>query len=274
MSLSENDSLLRIALVIEYHGADFHGWQLQKKPAVPTVAGLLTEALSKIANHPVHLYCAGRTDAGVHATHQVVHFETSAYRPLRAWIAGVNTHLPKTISVKWAKEVGSDFHARFSAQSRTYQYLIHNASVRSSFLINQVTLVNAKLDVEKMHQAGQDLLGEHDFSGFRASGCQSFSSHRNMMKIDIKRQGVFVLAEIQANAFLLHMVRNIMGVLIDIGIGVNPVSYAADVLASKDRTQASKTAPAAGLYLIGVEYPLHFNMLSSRSDLGFWSDRV
>lgn len=250
----------RVALCVEYNGSAFFGWQIQRKPAVRTVQAELEKALSKVADTPISVVCAGRTDAGVHATSQVVHFENSACRSEQAWIRGVNTHLPDDIVVKSAKGVDEQFHARFSALSRTYHYVILNTDIRSPVLANKATLVFERLDEVTMHTAAQSLLGEHDFSGFRAAGCQSHSSHRFMENITVSRQGDFVVTSLRANAFLLHMVRNIMGVLIDIGIGKSPQSYCGEVLRGKDRTKASKTAPACGLYLTGVGYDDEYNL--------------
>lgn len=245
----------RIALIVEYDGSSFSGWQIQKKPAVPTVQEHLEQALSKIANQTISTICAGRTDAGVHACAQTVHFETSANRPLKAWIDGVNTYLPASIVVRWAGAVADDFHARFSAVKRTYRYVILNQALRSSVLANKVTWVRDTLNVELMHKAAQDLLGELDFSAYRASGCQSSTPFRFMESITVRRQGDFVVTELTANAFLLHMVRNIMGVLIEIGKQQKPVSWAKAVLETKDRTQAGLTAKPDGLYLVKAHYP-------------------
>lgn len=250
----------RIALIVEYDGSHYNGWQIQKKPAVPTVQEVLESALSKIAATPIQVFCAGRTDAGVHAAAQVVHFESSNIRPLRAWVQGVNTHLPASVVVHWAGEVTEDFHARFSATKRTYRYIILNREIRSPTLAGKVTLVKQPLDGQKMQQAGQYLLGELDFSAYRAAGCQSNTPFRFMESIQVTRQGDFVITELTANAFLLHMVRNIMGVLIPIGIGEKPVEWAQEVLLSKDRTQAGLTAKPDGLYMVKAHYPEQFGL--------------
>ncbi len=250
----------KIALCIEYDGSQFYGWQIQRKPPVITVQGELEKALAFVANREVKVYCAGRTDARVHATNQVVHFENDVARSEQAWIRGVNARLPDNIAVKWAVGVDEPFHARFSAQTRTYHYIIHNTDIRSPILHNKVTLVYEKLDAGRMHQAAQALLGEHDFSGYRAAGCQSHSSHRRMDVINVVRQGDFIVTTLTANAFLLHMVRNIMGTLIDIGSEKKKVDWAKEVLEAKDRTLASKTAPACGLYLTQVAYDESFKL--------------
>lgn len=249
-----------MALGVEYDGTDFYGWQIQKKPPVKTVAGELTRAVSTIANQPIKLHCAGRTDSGVHGTGQVVHFETTAIRPEKAWVNGVNTKLPSSIRVKWVRAVPEDFHARFSAQSRTYHYVIYNAPVRSAVLANKVTFCDQPLDQNAMHRAAQSLIGEQDFSGFQAAGCQSHSSFRNVTDVKIERKQDFVIMKITANAFLLHMVRNIMGALMDVGLNIQPESWLETILASKDRSTGSKTAPASGLYLTSVAYDTAFGL--------------
>lgn len=250
----------RIALLVEYDGAHYSGWQIQKKPAVPTVQENLEAALSRIANHAVSVICAGRTDAGVHACAQTVHFDTDAKRPMKAWLEGVNTYLPKDIAVKVAAPVSNEFHARFSAVKRTYRYIVVNQPVRSAVLAGKVTWVREPLDAALMNEAAQALLGELDFSAYRASGCQSNTPFRFMESIQVHRRGHFIVTELTANAFLLHMVRNIMGVLIAIGKGEKPVQWAKQVLDSKDRTQAGLTAKPDGLYLVKAHYPAVFSL--------------
>lgn len=244
----------RVALAVEYDGSGFHGFQIQTRPKVPTVQGALAEAVSFVANETIQLYCAGRTDAGVHATRQVVSFSTGVTRSEMAWVRGVNARLPDSIAVTDAFSVSDDFHARFSAKARTYRYVIYNAPLRSPFLHGKVTHIDMPLNNAAMHQAAQSLVGEHDFSGFRASGCQSLSAFRHVDWIRINRSGDFIYADIKANAFLLHMVRNIMGVLIDIGLGYRPLHYAAEVLEGRDRSLGSVTAKPQGLYFVGVDY--------------------
>lgn len=243
---------MRIALGVEYNGRFFYGWQ--KQPNLLTVQGCLEEALSKIANESIEVYGAGRTDAGVHATGQVVHFNSTSQRNFRAWIMGTNTHLPVGISVHWAKEVDELFHARFSAQFRCYQYIIYNNTVRPAILASQVSWFYEPLDIKLMHAAAQHFLGEHDFSSFRSAECQSKTAVRNVQKIDIHRQGDFVIIEIQANAFLHHMVRNIVGVLKKVGTGDEIPAWTQNVLEARDRRAAAETAPPDGLYLIKVGY--------------------
>lgn len=250
----------RVALCVEYDGTAFSGWQAQLSPALKTVQESLEAVLSRIADHPVRLICAGRTDAGVHGSGQVVHFDARFERPLKAWVRGANSMLPDSIAVHWAQAVPDTFHARFSAQSRRYLYSISNAPVRRAMLAGRVSLHREPLDAERMHAAGQLLLGERDFSAFRGAGCQSRTPMREVQRLQVQRYGDLVLIDIEANAFLLHMVRNITGVLLAIGDGRRPVDWAAEVLEGRDRTRAAATAPPDGLCLYQVRYPEHFNL--------------
>lgn len=243
---------MRIALGIEYNGSDFRGWQRQEN--LPTVQGYLTTALSKIANEPLMVFCAGRTDAGVHALGQVVHFDTSAVRPLRAWILGTNKELPPEIAVKWAVPVDDDFHARFSAISRRYRYLIYNHPARPAIFARRLTWHYDVLNTATMQKAAHYLIGEHDFSSFRSSECESKTPMRNMQQIVINRYNDLISIEMEANAFLHHMVRNIVGVLMRIGAGFEEPEWMEAVLHAKDRTKAAMTAPPDGLYLWSVKY--------------------
>lgn len=253
---------MRIALGIEYDGARFYGWQRQKD--VPSVQAHLEEALSKIANGlSIDVQCAGRTDAGVHGTGQVVHFDVDIVRPLKAWTMGVNTQLPDSIAVRWAKEVPDDFHARFSATARRYRYVIYNHPLRPGILRQGVSHYHGELDADLMHQAGQYLLGENDFTSFRAVHCQSKTPWRNIHHINVKRQGAYIVIDIKANAFVHHMVRNITGSLITVGRKEKDPSWIQWLLAAKDRTLASATAKAEGLYLVEVSYPSAFDLPSS-----------
>lgn len=245
----------RVALGVEYNGAEFHGWQRQKKPAVATVQAHLEDALSQVADHPVTVVCAGRTDAGVHATQQVVHFDTTARREVRAWVRGVNSHLPETVRVRWSKSVNADFHARFSALARRYQYVICNTEVKSAIFSRQVTHFRWPLDASLMHAEARCLLGEQDFSSFQAVACQSNTPMRNVHHVAVSRRDHLLVIDIQANAFLLHMVRNIAGVLMAVGAGQQEPGWTRWVLEQKDRNQAGVTAHPQGLYLVGVEYP-------------------
>lgn len=244
---------MRIALGIEYNGHSFYGWQGQR--TLPTIQGKLEEALSLVANEQVFLFCAGRTDANVHATGQVVHFDTRARRHIDAWIWGTNSHLPASIVVRWARQVDYHFHARFTATARRYRYVIYNNPIRPAMLNHRVTWYYYPLDASRMRDAGTHLFGEQDFSSFRSSQCGSKSPMRNVTDFTVMRQGDFVIIEIQANAFLHHMVRNIVGALVKIGSGLKEPDWMLSVLQSRDRRAAAETAPADGLYLTRVFYP-------------------
>ncbi|OOZ40818.1 tRNA pseudouridine(38-40) synthase TruA [Solemya pervernicosa gill symbiont] len=254
---------MKIALGIEYNGSSFHGWQRQR--SVPSVQESIEAALTKVANHPIVVVCAGRTDAEVHATGQVIHFESDAERRERAWMLGSNANLPDGVSVTWAQRVSDDFHARFSATGRRYRYVILNRDSRPGVMSGRVSWIYAPLDANRMHRAAQALLGECDFTSFRAQGCQSNTPWRRLDEIKVTRSGDFVVIEVEANAFLHHMVRNIAGVLIAIGSGDQSVEWAAEVLALRDRTQAGVTAPPHGLYLVKVRYPEQFAIPDSGS---------
>lgn len=249
----------RIALCLSYNGGQYYGWQSQKS-GLPTIQKYLESAISKVANHPVEVVCAGRTDKAVHAAYQVVHFETSAKRSQRAWVFGCNANLPKDISVMWAGAADEAFHARFSATSRRYHYLIYNHPIRPSCFYDAVTWCHYPLDAEKMHQAAQCLVGEHDFTSFRAVGCQSKSPFRFLEFVNVSRFANMVMIDIKGNAFLHHMVRNIAGVLLAVGSGKQPVDWCKAVLDAKDRTAADVTAPPYGLYLTHVDYPDRFSI--------------
>lgn len=253
------EGMQRVALGIEYAGHFFHGFQSQPHDERTVQCGL-EKALSAIANEPIKLVCAGRTDAGVHATNQVVHFDTLAKRIDRAWLRGANAKLPEGISIRWVKNVTPDFHSRFSARSRTYRYVIYNTRTPSALLNNFVTWDRRTLDVALMVEASRALLGEHDFNAYRAVHCQSKNPVRNMKRIDVTRQGDFITIEVEATAFLYHMVRNIVGVLTAIGAGEQPASWAAKVLESRDRCQGGVTAPADGLYLVSIEYDQQYDL--------------
>ena len=248
--------MTRLALGVEYDGSGFRGWQSQNRNCgMRTVQAELERALAQVAAAPVSVVCAGRTDAGVHASAQVVHFDAPNERPERAWTLGVNSRLADDISVAWVRPVGDDFHARFSATGRRYRYLIHNRPLRSALWHQRAAWVYRPLDAEAMHGAGQALLGEHDFSAFRAAGCQSRSPWRNLYALSVSRSGELVGVEVEANAFLHHMVRNIVGVLLAVGSGERPAEWPAEVLAGRDRRRAGVTAPAQGLTLTAVRYP-------------------
>lgn len=249
---------MKIALGVEYQGQNYYGWQRQEK--VKSVQEHLEKALSFVANERIEVFCAGRTDSGVHATGQVVHFETNANRPEKAWVFGGNANLPDDIAIRWGKIVDDDFHARFSATARRYRYVIYNRQQRSAILPFGVTHIHQPLDHQKMHQAGQALLGENDFTSFRAAQCQSNTPFRNVHHLNVYRLGDYVIVDIQANAFLHHMVRNIVGSLVEVGLGNQSVSWLGELLALKNRQFAAPTAKAHGLYLVKAFYPEHFQL--------------
>jgi tRNA pseudouridine38-40 synthase len=244
---------MRIALGIEYDGTDFLGWQRLSHGA--TVQGAVEAALSSVADEPVQVTCAGRTDAGVHARCQVVHFDTTAQRSERGWRMGTNSLLPDSIAVRWAKPVSDDFHARFGARARCYRYTMLNRHVRPALDARYVCWERVPLDVEAMHEAAQVLVGEHDFSAFRTAACQARSPMRCVHEIRVARQGERVTVTLRANAFLHHMVRNIVGSLRVIGRGEQPPGWLADVLAGRDRNKAGPTSAAQGLLFVGPLYP-------------------
>lgn len=249
---------MRIALGIEYDGSAAYGWQRQQE--VPSIQQSLEEALSSVANQPIEVFCAGRTDAGVHATNQVVHFETTAIRNERGWTMGVNSNLPDCVAVTWAKTVSDDFHARFSATARRYRYIIYNSKLRPAILKHGLSHYHCNLDVERMHEAAQCLLGERDFSSFRAVQCQSKTPFRNIHHVRVTRMQQYVVVDIKANAFLHHMVRNIVGCLIEIGSEKKSIEWLKEVLEAKDRTKAAATAKPGGLYLVEVDYPEEYSI--------------
>lgn len=244
---------MRIALGLEYDGSRYSGWQRQHH--ADTVQYRLEKALSKIANQPVETVCAGRTDAGVHATNQVVHFDVSQPRQDAAWTLGVNSNLPADIAVRWAKPVDDEFSARFSASARRYRYIIANTRLRPGIHAHGVSHYHQPLDEQAMQAATPALLGEHDFTSFRAAQCQSKSAHRHISHLRVTRRGDFIIVDIKANAFLHHMVRNIVGSLIVIGRHQQPPAWLGELLQAKDRTLAAATAKPGGLYLVAVDYP-------------------
>jgi len=252
---------MRIALGVEYNGTGFIGWQRQDNGR--TVQAAVERALSRIANAPVLTHCAGRTDAGVHACAQVVHFNCAAERPERAWVLGTNSVLPRDVSIQWARTVDEEFHARFSAEARAYRYVICNRATRSGLLAGKVTHIHTPLDAAAMDEAAHYLLGEQDFSSFRAAGCEARHAVREVQAIAVRREGEFVTLTITANAFLQHMVRNIVGTLLPVGRGCREPSWVAQVLAARDRTVAGVTAPPDGLYLVAVRYPARFGLPSN-----------
>ena len=258
---------MRVALGIEYDGRGFCGWQSQ--PAGCGVQDALEQALSGIAGEAVGVVTAGRTDTGVHALHQVVHFDTGAQRPDNAWVRGANALLPDSVAVLWAQPVSEDFHARFSAVSRRYQYLLLNHPVRPALLAGRVGWFHAPLDVEAMRLAAGCLLGEHDFSAFRAAECQAKSPVKQMQRIEIVRRGDFIQFEFTAGAFLHHMVRNLVGSLVYVGKGRHDPAWIGELLASRDRTRAAPTFSPDGLYLAGIGYDAKWKLPETRRILNF-----
>jgi len=249
---------MRIALGIEYDGSRFCGWQTQ--PQGCGVQDALERALSEIAGETVATACAGRTDAGVHALGQVAHFDTSAERPLTAWVRGTNALLPAAVAVVWSRAVSAEFHARYAARSRTYRYVLLNRGVRPAADHGRTGWFHAPLDVQRMQAGAQLLLGEHDFSAFRAAECQARTAVRTLARLDVVRRGDYVIFEACANAFLQHMVRNIVGSLVHVGKGACSPEWLGVVLASRDRARAAPTFEAAGLYLSAVEYEAHWSL--------------
>jgi tRNA pseudouridine38-40 synthase len=249
---------MRVALGVEYDGSGFAGWQWQRDRR--TVQAELESALSRVADQPIRVTCAGRTDAGVHATAQVVHFDTEVYRKSYSWLMGGNSLLPADCRIIWAREVEDGFHARTCAIARHYRYVILNRGMASALHRRQMTRVSRPLSPEAMRKAAGFLVGEHDFSSFRAQGCQSKSPRRFLHFIHVHRVDDRVVIDICANAFLHHMARNIVGVLIDIGAGKQPPGWAADVLAARNRTLGGVTAPPDGLYFAGIQYPDAFDL--------------
>ena len=244
---------VRIALGVEYDGSRFCGWQIQ--PRARTVQACIEEALSRVADQPLRVHCAGRTDTGVHALGQVVHIETDARREARSWVFGANSNLPSDVCVLWARGARADFHARFSAIARRYRYLILNRPARSGLWASKITWERRQLDAERMSAAALCLRGEHDFSAFRSPGCQAKTPVRTIHRIEVRRSGPIVAIDIEANAFLHHMVRNIAGMLLAIGRGEAMIGWAREVLDGRDRTLGGVTAPPEGLYLMAVCYP-------------------
>ncbi len=272
----KNSAARRFALGVEYDGTDFVGWQHQE--GLRSVQDTLETALSRVANHPLTVFCAGRTDAGVHAGGQVVHFDTNSVRSPRSWLLGVNSNLPADVALRWIREVPGDFHARFSARSRTYRYQLLQQSLRPVSCRRTCAWIHSRLDIARMRRAGELLLGEHDFSAFRAAGCQAKSSVRTIKRLEIRTRGSLVWIEIEANAFLYRMVRNIVGSLLVVGKGDASLGWLGKLLQGGDRRAGGPTAPARGLNLLGVDYPERFGVPSCavllEPDFGIDCDRI
>ena len=249
-------SKVRIALGISYNGQAYQGWQSQSSGL--TVQDKLEAALQQFTNHKVSTLCAGRTDAGVHALMQVVHFDTPLERNTNAWLRGTNAGLPHDIAVEWAQEVPATFHCRASASTRRYAYILKESAVRPSVEGGRVGWAFRPLDGIAMREAAQILVGEHDFTSFRASQCQALSPVKNLASVSITQRGAYWRMEFEANAFLHHMIRNIMGCLVQIGFGKQPASWMQEVIDARDRDFAAPTFPPDGLYFLGPRYPAHF----------------
>ncbi len=249
---------MKYAACIEYDGTDYCGWQRLKDS--PSVQEEVEKALSSVANHPIELTCAGRTDSGVHGIGQVIHFESDAIRNEKAWRMGCNTNLPDNIVLRWIQPIDDSFHARFSAQSRRYRYIILNHKIRPALLHKKVCWYRDSLDENRMQNAANRLLGENDFFFFFSAGCQAKHAMRELQKITVSREGKYVYVDIVANAFLHHMVRNIVGSLFEVGDGRREPEWFSELLTIKDRRQAGITAPACGLYFVSVKYPSEFTL--------------
>lgn len=250
----------RYIAAVEYNGRNYFGWQRQRDPVTPGVQNFVEHALTAVAAEDIELVCAGRTDSGVHATQQIVHFDSRANRQPRQWMLGANANLPNDIRLRWVEAAHDEFHARFSATARRYVYVIDNRPVKPGLFVGMHSAFREGLDAELMHQEAQSLLGEHDFSSFRAAGCQAKSPHRTVLAIAVQRKQHLVTVDITANAFLQHMVRNIAGVLMAVGSGKQSPGWTSKVLSQRDRTLAGVTAPPDGLYFVGVHYPEMFNL--------------
>ncbi len=262
---------MRYAACVEYDGSRFSGWQTQKHD-VRTVQEEVEAALSKVASAPISIITAGRTDTGVHATHQVIHFDSSAERSTFAWCRGANRFMAHDVRLLWVQPVDEDFHARFSALARSYRFVIYNSTIQTALHRTLATHEYRALNDKLMLEAGQALLGEHDFSSFRAAGCQAHSPIRTMHRFELHRKGDWLWFDVTANAFLQHMVRNIAGCLIEIGWGKREKEWIDELLEVKDRTKGGVTAPPYGLYLTGVEYPPNFILPSQHRDIAYWGN--
>ena len=259
---------MRIAAIVEYDGSNFSGWQRQDHAR--SVQGAVEEALSKVADEPVQVTVAGRTDAGVHALAQVIHFDTSAARSEYSWVRGANSNLPADVALLWTAPVDDGFHARYSASGRHYHYVILNRPIRPTYLARRVTHEFRLLDVKPMQEAARHLIGEHDFTSFRAAECQAKSPVRELRALEVTRHGELVHVRAHANAFLQHMVRNLAGVLMTIGAGERAPAWAREVLEARDRAAGGVTAAPDGLYLREIDYPDSFRIPRLSRDVGLW----
>ena len=260
--------MIRLAGCVEYCGRNYCGWQRQTHSA--SIQQQIEQALSKVANHPITVVNAGRTDTGVHGIGQVIHFDTTSERTSNEWLRGVNTHLPNDISLIWTHQVGLDFHARFSAKQRHYRYIILNRKASPSYLHGLVTWYYGTLDCLRMQRAARDLVGRHDFSAYRSVRCQSKNPHKEIYELTLRQSGGWIWLDITADGFLHHMVRNIVGVLLRIGARFESVCWAQQVLASHDRKTAGITAAADGLYFVAVDYDAEFGLPDPPKVCQFW----
>ncbi len=259
---------MRIAVGIEYSGVAFSGWQRQGHAL--TIQQVVEDAIGKVADHPVAVVAAGRTDAGVHALQQVAHFDTHADRPVRAWLLGVNSNLPAEVALRWVMPVSDDFHARFRATRRRYRYVIHCRLTHSPLYRNRVTWIHHELDVARMAQSATHLVGTHDFSSYRAQECQAKSPVKTVHELRVTRHGEFILIDVEADGFLHHMVRNIAGVMIAVGMGKRPPEWAKQVLDARDRALGGVTARPEGLYFVQPTYPDEFAIPRLPLPSGVW----
>lgn len=257
--MNKNLQIIKFAAGLEYDGSNYHGWQIQKA-GILSVQFEVEKAISMIANHKIEVFCSGRTDAYVHSIGQVIHFETHAIRKNISWILGINSYLPKNISIQWIKQVSDVFHARYSAISRAYRYIIYNNVIRSAILKNRVHFEHILLNVQAMHQASQLLIGEYDFSSFRSKKCQSRTPFRKIISMDVYKWNKFIFVDIEANSFLQYMARNIIGCLLEIGKMKQNISWIMSVLKKKNRFFCAPTANPSGLYLLNVKYPNFFKL--------------
>ena len=249
---------MKFAGIVEYDGSEYCGWQRQSH--APSVQETVETAISRVADHEVGIACAGRTDTGVHALGQVMHFETNAQRSLRSWLLGINANLPPSVVVKKIQPMTDDFHARFSALSRSYRYIIYNSPVRPALLNKRACWERLALDEQRMQEGAEYLIGEHDFTSFRALACQAKNPTRTITKLNVCREGSLVILDVTANGFLHHMVRNLSGVLMSIGKQEHSPQWTQEVLLNKDRACAGVTAPSQGLYFMSVEYDAKYGL--------------
>ncbi len=263
--------MVRYAACVEYDGSAFSGWQAQKHD-VRTVQETIETALSKVADSNTPIITAGRTDAAVHATHQIIHFESDAERTEFSWCRGTNRFLPLDVRLLWVVQVDDQFHARFSAVSRSYRYILNNTTIASALYRHHVCAEYRPLNPVLMAEAGMALIGEHDFTTFRAAGCQANTPIRTLSKFELNYKGDWIWFDVTANAFLQHMVRNIAGSLIEVGSGQRTVGWLKDVLQARDRKLGGTTAAPNGLYLVGVEYPSKYPLPSRHKSVSFWGD--